>query len=159
MLADKECPQICAFRGAMEYVSAAHSIGWDLAHGHLFPVVLPDGHRGGVAFSAPRMVTALQGHLRTAGLPSNFTRHSSRSGGSLSKSLAGTPMDEIMEIGGWKTVSMARYYILGLPPVRDYQRRSGNGSRPVSTRSTSRCPPEFERDFSCLLTEVFRQVT
>ena len=111
VLADKECPQICAFRGVTEYISAAHSIGWDLAKGHLFPVVLPDGSRGDVAMSAPRMVTALQGHLRAAELPSHFTLHSFRSGGSLSKSLAGTPMDEIMQIGGWKTEGMARYYV------------------------------------------------
>ena len=57
------------------------------------------------------MVTALQGHLRAAGRPSNFTLHKFRSGESLSKSLAGTSMDEIMQIGGWKTESMALYYI------------------------------------------------
>ena len=84
VLADKECPQICAFRGVTEYISAAHSIGWDLAKGHWFPVVLPDGSRGDVAMSAPRMVTALQGHLRAAELPGHFTLHSFRSGGSLS---------------------------------------------------------------------------
>ncbi|CAN0059809.1 unnamed protein product, partial [Laminaria digitata] len=61
VLADKECPQICAFRGVTEYISAAQSIGWDLAKGRLFPVVLPDGGRGRgkVAMSAPRMVTTL----------------------------------------------------------------------------------------------------
>ena len=34
-----------------------------------------------------------------------------RVGGSLSKSLAGTAVDEIMQIGGWKTESVAKYYI------------------------------------------------
>ena len=52
VLADKESPQTCAFRGVTEYISAAHSIGWDLAKGHLFPLVLADGSRGPVPMSA-----------------------------------------------------------------------------------------------------------
>ena len=43
-----------------------------LHKGHLFPVVLPGGGREDVALTAPRMVTALQGHLRAAGLPSKL---------------------------------------------------------------------------------------
>lgn len=37
--------------------------------------------------------------------------HSFRVGGSVSESLAGTAVDEIMKIGGWKTESVARDYI------------------------------------------------
>ena len=37
--------------------------------------------------------------------------HSFRVGGSLNKLLAGTAVDEIMKIGGWKTERVARYYI------------------------------------------------
>ena len=47
--------------------------------------------------------------MRVAWLPSYFTMHSFRVGGSLSKSLAGTVVDEIMKIGGWKTESVAKY--------------------------------------------------
>ena len=61
--------------------------------------------------SAQRMTAALQGHLRMAGLPDHFTMHSFRVGGSVTKSLAGTAVDEIMKIGGWKTESIAKYYI------------------------------------------------
>ena len=46
------------------------------------------------------MTTALQGHLRAAGLPSHVTMHSFRVGGSFSKSLDGTAVDEIMKIDG-----------------------------------------------------------
>ena len=103
VLVDKESPQPCAFRGVTEYISAVCSIGWDLAKGHLFPLVLADGSRGPVPMSAQRMTAALQGHLRMAGLPDHFTMHSFRVGGSVTKSLAGTAVDEIMKIGGWKT--------------------------------------------------------
>ena len=37
--------------------------------------------------------------------------HFFRVGGSPSKKLAGTAVDEIMTIGGWKTESVAKYYI------------------------------------------------
>ena len=37
--------------------------------------------------------------------------HSFRVGGSLSKSLAGTGVDNIMKIDGWKAESVAKYYI------------------------------------------------
>ena len=37
--------------------------------------------------------------------------HSFRVGGSLSKSLAGTAVDEIMKIGGYETERVARYYV------------------------------------------------
>ena len=56
------------------------------------------------------MTIALQGHFWAAGLPSCFTMHSFRVGGSLSKSLAGTVVDEIMKNSGWKTESVAKYY-------------------------------------------------
>ena len=79
--------------------------------GYLFPSVSAEGGRGNLSLSAARMTTALQGHLRAAELPSHFTMHSFRVGGSLSKSLAGTAVDEKMKIGGWKTESVAKYYI------------------------------------------------
>ena len=45
-------------------------------------------------------------------IPAHFTMHPFRVGGSLSKSLAGTPVDEFtLQLGGWKTEAMARHYI------------------------------------------------
>ena len=64
-----------------------------------------------MAITAPRMTATLQAHLRAGGLPYHFTMHSFRVGGLLSKSLAGTAVDEIMKIGGWKTERVERYYI------------------------------------------------
>ena len=69
-----------------------------------------NGERGSVAITAPRMTATLQAHQRAGGSPDHLTMHSFRVGGSLSKSLAGTAVDEIMKIGGWKTERVARYY-------------------------------------------------
>ena len=62
-----------------------------------------NGERGTMAITAPRMTAALQAHLRARRMTDHFTMHSFRVGGSLSKSLAGTAVDEIMKIGSWKT--------------------------------------------------------
>ena len=111
VLADAVTPQTCAFQGVTEYISAALAIGWDLTAGYLFPVVEGIGEKGSVAITAPRMTATLQAHLRAGGLPDPFTIHLFRVGGSLCKSLAGTAVNKIMKIGGWKTERVVRYYI------------------------------------------------
>ena len=111
VLADPGRAETCAVQGVSAYLEAALRQGWDLSLGHLFPVVEAEGQRGHEPMTAPRMKTAFQRHLRAAGLPDHFTIHSFRVGGSLSQSLAGTPVDEIMKIGGWKTRKVAEHYI------------------------------------------------
>ena len=99
VLADTECLQTRQFRGVTEHISAAHRIGWDLTGGYLFPAVEPNGGRGTVALSAPRMTAAFQMHLRAAGLSGNDTTHYFRPRSLLSKSLAGTAVAYIKKIG------------------------------------------------------------
>ena len=111
VLADGECPQICAVRGVTEYIAAALSIGWDLTAGYLFPMVDENGGRGTVPLTAPRMTAALQAHLRAAGIPRPFTMHSFRVEVSVGRPLGGTAIHEIMKLGGWKTERVVRYYI------------------------------------------------
>ena len=111
VLAGRDCPAVCTFRAVMAYISAAQRMGWNLTAGHLFPVVTAEGDRVSLPLPAARMTTALLGHLRAAGLPSHFTIHPFRVEGSLSKSLAGTGVDNIMKIDGWKAESVAKYYI------------------------------------------------
>ena len=103
---------MCAFRAITTYISAAPEVWWDLGEGHLFPCVQEDGQRGVLPLTAPQMTAAWQAHLRDASLPAHFTMRSCRVGGSLSKSLAGTPVDEIVQLGGWKTKAVARHYIV-----------------------------------------------
>ncbi|CAN0042059.1 unnamed protein product, partial [Pylaiella littoralis] len=98
--ADADNHQTCAVRAVNAYITAATRTGWDLALGHLFPVVEENGRRGSASLTAPRMTASLQSYLRDANLPANFTMHSFRVGGSLSESLAGTAVDEIMKLGG-----------------------------------------------------------
>ena len=111
VLTDKERPQTCAFSGVTEYTSGTQSIMLDLTKSGLFPLVRADGSRGAVLMIAQSLTATLQGHLRIAGLPDHLAIHSFRVGGSVSKSLAGTVVDEIMKIGGWKAERIAKYYI------------------------------------------------
>ena len=85
VLAYRDCPAVCAFRAVAAYISAAQRMGWDLTTGHPFPVITAQGGRSSLPLSATRIMTAFQGHLRAAELPSHFTMHSFRVGGSLSK--------------------------------------------------------------------------
>lgn len=122
------------------YIAAAHGMNWDLASGHSFPVVEDGGARGLSPLNPPRMMAFLQSHLREADLPAPFTIHSFRVGGSLSEFLAVTAVDEIMNLGGWKTESVAvhrAYYrtepgkqnggswIARIPPRSSYRWRRG----------------------------------
>ena len=111
VLADAEIVQTCAFRGVTEYISAALMISWDLTAGYLFPMVELNGERGTIAITASRMTAALQAHLGAGGMTDHFTMHSFRVGGSHSKSLVGTAVDEIMKIGGWKTERLSLIHI------------------------------------------------
>eukprot|EP00752_Nemacystus_decipiens_P005329 g4833.t1 len=87
-------PDTCPVRGVSEYISAAQAIGWDLSSGYLFSTPKQDGTRGTSRLLAKDMTKALQSHLQEAGLPTLFTMHSFRVGGSLSRSMAG---DEAIE--------------------------------------------------------------
>ena len=93
------------------------------------------------------MTTALQAHLRAAGLPTHFTMHSFRVGGFLSKSLAGTAVDEIMKIAGWKTESVAKYYV---GATSSGKVPGSKRTRGQSYASASELPltPEFQTHFS-----------
>ena len=55
VLADRDCPAVCAFRAVMAYISAAQRMVWDLTTGHLFPVVTAGGDRGNLPLPAARM--------------------------------------------------------------------------------------------------------
>ena len=118
----------------------------DLTAGHLFFVVTAEGGHGSLPLSAAR-ATALQSHLRAAGLLSQFTMHSFRVGGSLSKFLAGTAVDVTMKIGGWKTESVATYYVGATSSGKVHGSKTKRGQ---SYASASELPlsPEFQNDFA-----------
>ena len=147
VLADRVFPETRASRAVTAYISAAQRIGWDLIIGHIFPVATTEGGRGSRSLPAACITASLQAHLREVGLPSHFTMHSFRQGGSLTRSLAGTAVDEIMKIGGWKAEAIAKYYIGATSSGRV---QGGKRKRGQRYADASRLPlsPEFEKDFA-----------
>ena len=96
---DRESPHICPVRAMGEYNGAAAAIGWDLAHGYLFPPVNVDGSRGTGTLKAAHVTASLQAYLRRAEVTppdanTQYTMHSFRVG-AVSRSLAGTTVAEI----------------------------------------------------------------
>ena len=89
-------PDTCPVWDVGEYISAAQAIGWDLSSGYLFSTPRQDGTRGTSRLVAKDITTALQGHLQEAGLPTFFTMHCFRVGGSLSRAMAGEAIEQIM---------------------------------------------------------------
>ena len=155
VFSDTECPETCAFRRVTECVSAAQGIGWDLNESHFLPVVAPDGTRGKVALSAPRMTchVAVAPACSEAAGPLHNALVSG--GGSLLKSSAGTAVDEIMKIGGWKTEQPARYHIgatTSVPARATGRMRDGPSKRErESDYETATDVPHslaFEEDFA-----------
>ena len=67
--------------------------------------------------------------------------------GSLAKSLAGTAVDDIMKIGGWKTECIGKYYIGATSRGRVW---GGKRKHCQSYADASRLPlsPEFDKDFA-----------
>ena len=116
-MADRVCPQACVSRAVTAYMSAAQRIGWVVTVRHISPVVTTEGGRGSQPLAAAGMTASLQTHLRVADLPSHFTMHSFRVEGSLTRSLAGTAVGEIMKIGGCKTEALAKYDIVAASTV------------------------------------------
>ena len=103
------------------------------------------------------MKAGLQMHLCAAGLPDHYCMHSFRVGGSLSKSLEGTEVDEIMKIGGWKTEQVARYYVGA--PTSAPRGAAGQKCNGVSKRQRESdyaaavdlpLSPAFQEDFAAL---------
>ena len=122
-------------------------MGWDLTAGNLFPVVTAEGSRSSLPLPAARMMAALQGHLRAPGLPSHFTMHYFRVGSSSASHWTGTAVEEIKKIGGWKTESVAKYYIgaTSSGKVHGSKRKRGQSCASASELPLS---PECQNNFA-----------
>ena len=84
----------CPIRAVEQYVAVGTTLGWNMTQEYLFPRISRRPNtgapiRGKVPISAPDMTIALKVHARNAGERTAFTMHSFRSGGALTRALAG----------------------------------------------------------------------
>ena len=99
-------------RAVEQYIAVGTALGWNMTQGYLFPRISrwPNTGaptRGKTPISAPDMTKALKVHARNAGERTTVTMHSFRSGGALTRALAGEDLPTVMQRAFWKKPSTA----------------------------------------------------
>ena len=95
----------------------------------MFPQVETDGSKGTSPWNAHDMSMTFQRLVSAAGLSDgrNYSMHSFRVGGAVSQTLAGTAMDALMAMVGWKIRRVAQRYVGPQPTQQaDAVPRSGD---------------------------------
>ena len=144
MLADRDCPAICAFRAVMAYISAAQRVGWHLTAGHIFPEVTAEGGRGRLAFYADRMTAHLQRYLRMVELSNHFTMRSFEWEARSVNPLPGRPWTRSSKIMAGRQ-SRLRSATSGLPLADMCRVARGNVARVTRTLASYHCRQSSER--------------
>ena len=85
-----------------QYIAVGTALGWNMTEGCLFPRMSRRSNagtliRGKTPVSARDMSKALKVHVLNAGECIAFTMHSFRSGGALTRALAGEDLPTIMQ--------------------------------------------------------------
>ena len=111
-----DCLATCPFTAVEQLVAIGSAIGWDMTRGYLFPSISRDAEggapiRGKAPMSAAEMTHALKSHARAAGEKADFSMHSFRSGGAITRALRGEDLSSIMERAFWKRPSTAWRYM------------------------------------------------
>ena len=112
--------------------------GTSLAQGYLFLPVNSDGSRATEALKAEQTMTSLQAYLYRAGVPppdanTQYTVHSFRVGGAVSRSFAGKEVADIMPLVGWKSTGVAQRYIEATPPHHGEKKRESHEEANMDT--------------------------
>ena len=106
----------CPVRAVEHYIAVGTALGLNMTQGYLFPRIFRRPNtgtsiRGKTPISAPDMTKALRVHAHDAGEHTAFTMHSSRSGGALTRALAGEDLPTVMQRALWKKSSAAWRYL------------------------------------------------
>ena len=138
MRPDRGCPHVCSVRATGEYSGTAAAVGWDFAQGYLFRSANYDGSRATGVLKAAQMTASFQAYHRRAGLPpahanTQYTMHSFRVGGAVSRSFAGKEVADIMPLVGWKSTGVAQRYIEATPPHHGEKKRESHEEANMDT--------------------------
>ncbi len=111
---DSENLTLCPVRAVEQYVEVGKALGWDMTAGYLFPVIADRGgvpKRGTKPVTPSYMTQELRTYTRQAGVDQEFSVHSFRSGGAISRALAGDSLESIMQKAYWKNPKTAWRYM------------------------------------------------
>ena len=113
---DIKCIVTCPIRAVEQYIAVGTALGWNMTEGYLFPRISGRPNAGTpvrekTPISAPDMTKALNVHACNAGERTSFTMHSFRSGGALTRVLAGEGLPTVMQRAFVKKPSTAGRYL------------------------------------------------
>lgn len=104
---DKYC-DTCPIRAVEQWIAVGYFVGWDMKKGYFPPSMSTNRNsgesvRGSLHLSASQMAMLLEQNAVAAGLRADFSMHSFRSGGAVSRALAGDDLSTIiMQRAFWK---------------------------------------------------------
>ena len=106
---------VCPVRAVTQLVDIGKGVGWDMTGGYLFSEIScgRDGRPigGSLPISAAKMSTSLKKCARAAGETQEFSLHSFRSVGALTRALAGDSLSTVMQRAYWKNPKAAWRYM------------------------------------------------
>lgn len=111
---EEECVATCPVRAVEQFVEIGRYAGWDMSKGYLFPSITRRGEtvvRGTEPISAKQMTATLKKYAKEIGEVQAFSMHSFRSGGAVSRALAGESLATIMQKAYWKNPKTAWRYM------------------------------------------------
>ena len=112
---DEEYVSICPVRATEQLVAVGTQVGWDMTSGYLFSDASEGAQgealRGSLPVTTATMSSALKQYAIAAEETQEFSLHSFRSGGAVSRALAGDSLSTIMQRAYWKSPKTAWRYM------------------------------------------------
>ena len=106
----------CPIRAVEQYIAVGTALGWNMTQRYLFPRISRRPNtgaliRGKTPISAPDMTKAFKVHAHNARERTAFTMHSFKSGGALTRDLAGEGLPTVIQRAFWKKLNTAWRYL------------------------------------------------
>ena len=107
----------CPIRAVEQFIAVGTALGWNMTQGYLVPRISRRPNTGApirrkTPISAPDMTKALKVHAHNARERTAFNMHSLKSGGALTRDLAGEDLPTVMQRAlFWKKLSAVWRYL------------------------------------------------
>lgn len=113
---DEKYISTCPILAIEQFVAVGTHVGWDMSKGYLFPNISVEEKtgqpvRGTKSLTRAQMTSLLKASAKAARVSGDFTMHSFRSGGAVSRSLAGDDLSTVMQRAFWKSPKTAWRYM------------------------------------------------
>ena len=108
---DEKYVAVCPVRAVTQLINIGKGVRWDMTGGYLFSKISCGRNgkaiRGSLPISAAKMSAALKKYAQAVGETQEFSLHFFRSGGALTRTLAGNSLSTVMQRAYWKNPKTA----------------------------------------------------